>query len=211
MRDIYLLSGLGADKRVFNFIDLSGFNVTHITWVAPKDNESIEHYANRLIAQIPTSRPIIVGVSFGGMMAVEIAKQIETEKVILISSAETKFDVPLYFRGVGQLRLNKIMSTKMFKTVNVFTYWFFGTKTEKEKQLLRSIIHDTDNKFLSWAIDKIANWNNTTKLSNTAHIHGDADKIIPIRTADFTIAGGGHLMILNRGAELSELIRKILG
>lgn len=112
MREIYLLSGLGADKRVFDFIDLSGFKTNHVDWVAPIDNESIENYAKRLLRQIKTKRPIIIGVSFGGMVTVEIAKQIETEKVILISSAKTRLDIPFYFRIIGQLRLILLCQVK---------------------------------------------------------------------------------------------------
>lgn len=210
MREIYLLSGLGADKRVFDFVDFSGFKVTHINWVNPFDNESIENYAKRLLGQIKTNRPTIIGVSFGGMISVEIAKQIETEKVIVISSAKTKFDIPLYFRIVGQLQLNKLIPTRALKTVNGLTYWFFGTKTKEENELLSAIIKETDSRFLKWAVDKIANWRNTTLLTNLTHIHGTTDKILPLKTADFKVANGGHLMIMNKGEEIGELIRRII-
>jgi pimeloyl-ACP methyl ester carboxylesterase len=210
MREIYLLSGLGADKRVFDFIDLSGFKVNHVDWVDPGDNESIENYAKRLLAQIKAERPTIIGVSFGGMMAVEIAKQIQTEKIILISSAKTKFEIPFYFRVVGQLRIHKLIPTRIFKSVNRLTYWFFGTNKKKENELLRSIIQETDSRFLSWAVDKIVNWRNMTLLTNLTHIHGSNDKILPLKKADFKILNGGHLMIMNKGAEISGMIHKIL-
>ena len=40
--------------------------------------------------QITTEKPIILGVSFGGMLAIEIAKAIDCEQVILVSSAKTR-------------------------------------------------------------------------------------------------------------------------
>src|SRR6188474_3274769 len=101
MKEIYLLSGLGADKRVFDFVDFSGFNVNHIDWIEPQDNESLERYASRLLEQIKTPRPSLIGVSFGGMVAVEIAKLMETNKIIIVSSAKTKLDIPIHFRMVG--------------------------------------------------------------------------------------------------------------
>jgi len=211
MREIYLLSGLGADKRVFDFLDFSGYKVNYVDWVDPFDNESIESYAKRLLVQIRTNRPIIIGVSFGGMVAVEIAKQIETDKVILISSAKTKFDIPAYFRIVGQVGLNKLIPARILKTVNGLTYWFFGTKTKKENELLTAIIKETDNRFLKWAVDKITNWRNTTLITNLIHIHGTHDKILPFKMADFKISNGGHLMIINKGEEISRLIHRILG
>jgi pimeloyl-ACP methyl ester carboxylesterase len=206
-----MLSGLGADKRVFDFIDLSGFGINHVDWIAPSNNESIESYASRLLEQIKKTRPTIIGVSFGGMMAVEIAKQIETEKVILISSAKTRSDIPFYFRIMGQFGLNKLVPTRILKSVNGLTYWFFGTKTKKENELLTAIIGETDSRFLSWAIDKIVNWRNTTLIANLIHIHGTEDKILPSRTADICVPNGGHLMIVDQGKEISRLIRQILG
>jgi pimeloyl-ACP methyl ester carboxylesterase len=211
MREIYLLSGLGADKRVFDFVDLSGFKLNHVDWIDPTDNESIESYAKRLLGQIKTERPTIIGVSFGGMVTVEIAKQIETDKVILISSAKTRSDIPLYFKIVGQFRLNKLVPTRIFKSVNGLTYWFFGTATKKENELLKNIIKETDNRFLKWAIDKIVNWRNTTLMTNLTHIHGTDDKILPYKSADAKVSNGGHLMIVNKGKEISGLLRQILG
>jgi pimeloyl-ACP methyl ester carboxylesterase len=210
MNEIYLLSGLGADKRVFDFIDLSGFKINHVEWIDPRDNESIESYSKRLLKQIKTARPILIGVSFGGMISIEIAKLIETEKVIIISSAATKFDIPVYLRIAGQLGLNKLIPTRLLKTVNSFTFWFFGATTKKEKDLLRTIISETDNKFLKWAANKIPNWGNTTRLQNLIHIHGTADKILPLKAPDFRIPGGGHLMIISHGQELSKLIKEFL-
>ena len=70
MKELYLLSGLGADKRVFDCLDLSGFKLNHIVWIDPLDNETIEDYAQRLLLQIPASRPTLMGVSFGGIMAI---------------------------------------------------------------------------------------------------------------------------------------------
>jgi pimeloyl-ACP methyl ester carboxylesterase len=210
MKDIYLLSGLGADKRVFDFIDFSGFRVNHVDWIEPAGNESIESYAKRLLVQIKTNRPVLIGVSFGGMVAVEIAKLIETEKVIVISSATTKLDIPIYFRIVGQLRLSKLIPPRFLKTTNSLTYWFFGAETEKENELLRVIIEETDDRFLNWALDKIANWENQTLPTNVVHIHGTNDKILPLRKADFEVSNGGHLMVVNKAEEISGLIRKIL-
>ena len=87
MKELYLISGLGADKRVFDFLDLPGFKIHHIEWVEPGDHETVENYAKRLLNQIRTVKPILIGLSFGGLIAIEIGKLMETEKIILISSA----------------------------------------------------------------------------------------------------------------------------
>lgn len=209
MKEIYLLSGLGADKRVFEFLDLSDFKVNHVDWIEPTDNETIQSYAQRLLKQITTVRPIIIGVSFGGIMTIEIAKLIETEKIILISSAKTKKDIPIYYRLVGQLGLDKVIPTWVLKNVNPLTYWFFGTKTKKQKDLLKEILKETGDKFLKWAIDKIVNWENVIELKNVKTIHGTSDRILPFKTADFKIINGGHLMIIDKADELNGVLKKL--
>jgi pimeloyl-ACP methyl ester carboxylesterase len=210
MKDIYLLSGLGADKRVYDFIDLSGHNLTHVEWIAPLDSEPLENYAKRLAKQIHSKEPVLIGVSFGGMMAIELGKLVETEKIILISSAKTRFDIPFYFRFIGWLKLHKLVPTALLKDVNWLTYWLFGAESASERKLLTEIIKDTDPKFLKWAIDKIVTWRNEAIPSNVKHIHGTRDRLLPFRAADFKIDNGGHLMIVNNGKEISDVLRKTI-
>jgi pimeloyl-ACP methyl ester carboxylesterase len=212
MKEIYLLSGLGADERVLQDLDFSGYKTTFIKWIQPIENERIESYSKRLIGQMKTQNPIIIGLSFGGMIAVEIGKLIETEKVILIASAKTKFEIPFYYRFAGKLSLHKLLPTALLKKPNIFSNWFFGTESQKDKILLANILRDTDSIFLKWAIDKIVNWQNVETLQNLQHIHGTADRILPYRfvSADVKINGGGHFMTTNKVEELSREIRKLL-
>ncbi|HEU5289478.1 MAG TPA: alpha/beta hydrolase [Cyclobacteriaceae bacterium] len=211
MKEVYLLSGLGADKRVFDFLDFSDYQVRHIEWISPNENESIESYAQRLSDQIQNQKPILIGVSFGGMMAVEIAKLREPEKVILISSAKTKHDIPMLYWLAGMSNIVKILPGSLFKKVNSLTYWFFGAHGTIEQAMLRKIISDTDDTFLKWAINQITNWKNETIIRNTFLIHGNQDRILPNKKPDFIIEKGGHLMITNRPAEINSIIRKLIG
>ena len=73
MKELFLFSGLGADKRVYEYLDLSAYKVNHVDWIDPLPNESIEEYAGRLSGKIGKNNPILAGVSFGGMVAIEIA------------------------------------------------------------------------------------------------------------------------------------------
>jgi pimeloyl-ACP methyl ester carboxylesterase len=211
-KELYIFSGLGADDRVFQRLDFAGFSTTFVKWIIPLEKETIEHYATRLLAQINSTKPILIGLSFGGLIAVEIAKQIDTEKVILIASAKTKNEIPFYYRFAGQLGLHKLLPTSLLKKSNFITNWFFGTNSEFDRQLLKQILIDTDSTFLKWAIDKIARWKNQTQTKNIYHIHGTSDRILPSRfvSCDVTIKNGGHLMTLNKEIELNNLIRQQL-
>jgi esterase/lipase len=211
-KNVYVLSGLGADERVFQKLDLSDYNTTFIKWILPEQNESIEKYASRLLEQIKSEKPILVGLSFGGIMATEIAKQIETEKIILISSAKSKHEIPFYYHLIGSIKLHKLIPTKFLKKSNWITNWIFGTKSDFEKKLLKQILIDTNESFLKWAIDKIIYWKSSTIHLNTFHIHGTSDKILPIAFVhyDHKIKQGGHFMVLNKYEELGSVLNKAI-
>ncbi len=211
-KELYIFSGLGADERVFQRLDFSGFSTTFIKWIVPQDKETIENYATRLRDQITTTKPTLIGLSFGGLMAVEIAKQIDTENVILIASAKTKSEIPFYYRFAGQLGLHKLLPTRLLKSSNFITNWFFGTTSTFDKQLLKQILIDTDPTFLKWAIDKVTRWTNKTQTKNLFHIHGTSDRILPFKfvNCNLTIKNGGHLMTLNKADELNNVLRQHL-
>lgn len=210
MKQIYLLSGLGADKRVFNYLDLKAFHTKHIEWNEPRRKESVETYALQLTSQIASEKPILVGVSFGGIMAIEIAKHMETEKIIIISSAKDKTQIPDANRLISKSNLMNVLPSNFLKQPNDVMYWLFGIETKEEKDLLRGILKDTDIDFLKWGMKKVGEWKNTRQFENLIQIHGTTDKIFPHRQGDYKIQNGGHFMIVNRAKEISQIISKIL-
>ncbi|MFN8336671.1 MAG: alpha/beta hydrolase [Cyclobacteriaceae bacterium] len=210
MKEVYLIPGLGADRRVFQYLNLSEHSISHISWIEPLPNESIEQYAGRLTEQIKSPDPILIGVSFGGMIAVEIAKQIKANKIILISSARTQHEIPLHFKLLGRTGIQNILPASWWKRPNRLLYYFFGIQTVQERALLSEILRDTDLRFLKWALHQIVHWKNELTPENGILIHGSADRLFPNSQADITIPGGGHFMIVNRAAEISAQLKQIL-
>jgi len=212
MKNIYLFSGLGADERAFQRLDFGDCKPAFIKWIEPHRKESIEQYAKRLVGQITSENPVLVGLSFGGMIAIEVAKQIDTESLILISTAKTRGEIPWYYRLAGKLKLHKLIPAKFRLKSSIFGNWFFGANTNFERKLLRQILDDTDIKFVKWAIDTLVRWKNTTLPNRCMHIHGSKDRILPVRfvQCDIAIEGGGHLMVLTHSATLNEIIQHLL-
>lgn len=98
MQKVYYISGLGADKRAFSFLDLSFCEPVFVDWISPLKKESLKNYALRLRQQINEEHPVVVGVSFGGMLAAEMAKADEQMKVIIIASNKSADEFPAYLR-----------------------------------------------------------------------------------------------------------------
>lgn len=212
-KEVYILSGLGADKRVFKNINLTGYNVTHLEWIQPMHDEPVEAYATRIRAGIHAPLPVLIGLSFGGIMAIEIAKQMPVEKVIIISSVKNKNEIPWYMRWAGTLRLHKIIPASMLKKPRPLLYWLFGTYTQSDQAQLQQILHDTDNSFLRWAMDVIVHWKQRNTLPGICHIHGTHDRIFPYRYmhCHHTIKGGGHFMVLDKAVEVTRILQEELG
>ncbi len=213
MQKVYFISGLGADKRAFSFLDLSFCEPIFINWLQPLPKETLVNYAIRMRNIIPEIAPTIVGLSFGGMLVTEMAKADVNIKPILISSNKTSTEFPIWLKVGKYFPAYKWVPNFVYKSADARLFWFMGAKGDKQKQAVRNIIKDTNIYFTKWAIEAILNWNNTIVPQNITHIHGTADRLLPYYLAKNTIAikDGGHLMIMDKADEISKLLlEKIL-
>jgi pimeloyl-ACP methyl ester carboxylesterase len=208
MKHIYILSGLGADEKVFVNLNLPGYILNFIRWIPPLPNEDLTSYATRLKTQITTLEPVLIGLSFGGIMAIEISRQMRVRKIILISSVKTRLELPFHYRLAGALRLERLIPGAYLRRANAFYYKMFGLETKKEKKLLDDIFRDTGESYFRWAIGRIMRWKNMDIQRNVFHIHGNDDRILPVRfvNADMIVDGGGHFMVYNRAEEIATFI-----
>lgn len=210
---IYFIAGLGADSRVFKNIQLPpDCEPVYLNWIKPHLNESLSNYALRLSVGIDTSQPFaLIGLSLGGMIAVEIAKHCPPQSIILISSISCIQCLPKYFLFGGVLGLHKIIPVALFRQAS-FLKRFFSAETSEDKQLLREMIRDCDTSFLRWGLQAILTWKNKNSPEGLVHIHGSADLILPKRFSNAThiIARGGHLMVMNRANEINVILKEVL-
>jgi hypothetical protein len=182
-----------------------------LDWITPVAGESLSKYALRLSEPIDTTKPFcLVGLSSGGMMATEIAKKFAPQQVILLSSASTYMELPVFYRMLGQVGIHKLVPIKLLKWITPFTYWLFGAKATEEKRLLKAIIKDTDPKFLEWAINAVLGWRNDFRPPNLFHIHGGSDRIIPCKGVkyDKVVRRAGHLMVFSHAEQVTKLMQE---
>jgi pimeloyl-ACP methyl ester carboxylesterase len=209
----YILSGLGADQRVFDQIDFGDFAPIFIPWETVESDQSVESYAQQLSKQVKTPNPILIGISFGGMIAQEMSTLFENCPVLIISSVQTRQEFPWITRISGKIGLHKLIPIKLVLKNKRMNHLLFGAKTEHEKQVLDQILADSDPVFTKWAIHRITNWQRRKKISGMLlHIHGDADRIFPIKNVhpDYIIPGGTHFMTVSKHKEVSKVIQEAL-
>ncbi|MDP4217980.1 MAG: alpha/beta hydrolase [Bacteroidota bacterium] len=226
MKQVYCISGLGADERIFSRLKVPGVEFVYLKWFVPEKGESIGAYANRMSMQVreprnpagPHGNPVFLGVSFGGIMAIELAKLYPAARVVLVSSVKSRKELPAWMKWVGALGLYRLVPSRP-GSVTRSSAWlheigsdFLGAESEEEKRLRDEYVRKVDPAYLYWAVKQIVQWKNYWRPQALHHIHGSKDKTFPIRgiTATHVISGGGHFMVMNRAEEMSRILASIL-
>ena len=214
MNTIYLISGLGADWRMLQFLKLPDqYRKQYVEWIAPKKiDEPLPDYAKRLKQEITDPEPILIGLSYGGVIAIELAKILKPRKTIIISSLATRHALPWYYRLLGRTNLHRWVPLKVLQSGLPLAPWFFGANTRPNKELLKEVILDIDELFLRWSLGQLLDWQQEEVLPGLVHIHGTADRVLPLydRPGLIKVPGGEHLMVMHQPGEISAILKKIL-
>jgi pimeloyl-ACP methyl ester carboxylesterase len=204
----YLIPGLGADERIFRRLRLKG-TVHVLAWLAPQSpTEPLPHYAARLAATVPVDVPCwLVGVSFGGLLAQEIAQLRPLARVVLISSLGSPHNLPPLLRLAGATGLHRLLPFGLLKWLPRLAQWFFGARGGTEYRLLRQILADTDASFARWATAQLLAWRGPG-APGAVRIHGTRDRLLPAGAAriDYPVPGAGHFLIVSHAARVSEVL-----
>jgi pimeloyl-ACP methyl ester carboxylesterase len=211
---VYCIPGFGVDEKIFEKLSVDA-ELHFLNWLIPLSDEPLESYAARMASGMAENNPVIVGFSFGGMVAIEIAKQIPVKKVILISSVKTRIELPLQLKLTGKLQLYKLFPLKILQQHEGFYELAnkrLGLQTEEEKNFVNEYRRKADLNYIKWSFNQILNWKNKELPSGIVHIHGDKDMIFPIKNIRPThiIKNGPHMMIWNRASEISLIINETL-
>lgn len=208
---IYCFSGLGADETLFDHLLVDGYRLQHIQWLPPLPAETLPQYAARLSVQIKDPAPVLLGVSFGGMLAQEAAPLVNARQTIIISSIQSAAQFPFYYHWANRLKTTDWLPQRCYTRPNTFANYLFGTETTEDKKLLRHFMRTAHAGYIKWALQAIINWKKAGAPKNLVHIHGTNDRIIPLpKGVQHTVKGGGHFMIYNRAATINKLLQEIL-
>ena len=212
---VYFMPGLAASPTIFENIKLpeDQFEMHFLEWFLPNDKESIESYALRMTEKITHENPVLVGVSFGGILVQEMAKHIKTQKVIIISSVKSNTEFPPRLKMARATKAYKLLPTQLLSNVELLVKYAFGNNiVAKRLKLYEKYLSVRDKKYLDWAIENTLIWSQKKADENVIHIHGDADEVFPIKHIQncIVIKGGTHIMIINKFKWLNENLPKLI-
>lgn len=208
------MPGLAASSAIFERISLPSteFEMVLLEWEIPLDNETLANYAKRIATKIKHKNPVLIGVSFGGILVQEMSKWIEARKVIIISSVKSNAEFPRRMKIAKTTKAYKLIPMNLLLNVESLAKFSFGDKITQRLKLYEKFLSVRDKRYLDWAIEQVILWDRTVIDEKVIHIHGDADEVFPIKYIKkcIVVKGGTHIMILNKFRWLNENLPKII-
>ncbi|WP_304198566.1 alpha/beta hydrolase [Flavobacterium alvei] len=211
---VYFMPGLAASSSIFERIKLPEdvFETILLEWEIPLDNEPLADYVKRITQKITHPNPVLIGVSFGGILVQEMAKYVDARKVIIISSVKTNIEFPKRMKMAKTTKAYKLIPTTLVANIESLSAFSFGKTINQRLKLYEKFLCVRDKRYLDWAIEQIILWQRTIADENVVHIHGDADDVFPIKNIHNcrVVKGGTHIMILTKYKWLNENLPRII-
>lgn len=211
---VYLMPGLAASTTIFERIALPEemFEIVLLEWEIPLNNESLTDYAKRIADKITDPNPVLIGVSFGGILVQEMAKYVEARKIIIISSVKSNVEFPRRMKIAKTTKAYKLIPMNLIANIESLAKFSFGEKVNQRLKLYEKFLSVRDIRYLNWAVEQVILWDRTVVDEDVIHIHGDMDDVFPIKYIKncVVVKGGTHIMILNKYKWLNENLPSII-
>ena len=210
---VYLMPGMAASSRIFEFIKLPEIYQIHkLDWIIPKKNETLDLYAKRICKQIKKPDPILIGVSFGGILIQEVSKHLNYKKIVIISSIKTSKELPISMKMAKKTNIHKILPFQWIDNLDKLALFAFGNGIKKKIKLYMKYLSFKDPNYLKWAMDCIVNWDQKETIKDLIHIHGKKDNVFPVKnlSGKVHLIEGNHAIIITRAHQINKLLIELL-
>lgn len=209
---LYVISGLGADFSVLRRIHFpSNVKVKFLPWIIPQKNERWEDYIQKMAQQIDRSEPFsLLGYSFGGILAQEIAARLPAEKVIILGSPRHHRETSKLVR-LGQItRLPTVLPTIFYGEKGSQLYFRLRRLATGKKSTIGVYFQVRDAYYLKWSVEKILKWR-APAIPKVIQILAGRDLLFPASRAhpDYVIPRATHLFPVTHSAEVSVILAEI--
>lgn len=211
-----MMPGMAASPRIFEFIDLAEFfEVVLLSWISPQPEETLAHYAKRMCERVEHEEPVLLGVSFGGVLVQEMAKHIKCSKVVLVSSIKSNKELPLSMQLSQKTNAHRLLPTQWIKNLESLALFVFGSSVERKIGLYQKYLSERDPAYLNWAIHSLVNWDQEVFDPGVIHVHGEKDNMFPFKNIIktpylHTLPKGAHAMILAHPQWFNKELPKLL-
>lgn len=207
---IYLFPGQGSDYRIFKNLHFPvEYDTVCISYPLPRKDECLKDFAAGFVNQIDTTAPVmLIGVSMGGMICTELADYFPNAKVIIVSSAKCRDELPRHYRFQAKVPINEYVPPTIVKAGALFLQPIVEPDRNTDKACFKAMLSSKSPDYLKRSVHMIINWNRRRYSDHIIHIHGTADHTLPIKNirANYIISNGSHMMTLTRAEELQKIL-----
>lgn len=210
---LILLPGLGTDERLFALQKLQFPQLIVPPWLTPERRESLPDFAARMAASLPVTGPCIVGgVSFGGLVALEMTRHLQARGCVLISSLRGPRELPIWARiaAPGAWLLPRRADWWISRSGRLML-WTCGPILPRRLRDFCVHLSKTEAPLLPWACRAVVSWKTAADWPcPIAQLHGSADPIFPRWRvqADAVVDRGGHLLTLTHPFVVNEFLSR---
>lgn len=218
---IVLLPGLGADAGLFEPQRRAfGERLMVPAWVEPDANDSVAEYAlrwgavirERLDEEAPGEPVLLGGVSFGGMIALDMAGVVGAKGVVVIGGCVSPDEVSartLLAQRIG----SAVPRTAWGLTLKALALPFakLDGLGDDDTKLLREIAGRVDVGLLDWGGGALRDWTGPEHLDAgmpVFRMHGRQDWVIPCPRdgVDVVLPDGRHLINLSHEKSVNAFL-----
>jgi pimeloyl-ACP methyl ester carboxylesterase len=209
---LVLLPGLGGDaaalapqKRAFPGLEV-------LPWLRPGPEESLEDYGRRMAESSALGAGAVIGgVSFGGMVATVMARHLRPRALVLIASGTSGRAVRGYRRMLAPVLASLPWTGPPPRPLWPIAAWLFGARAPEHRTELYRLLAQAPVPFVQWGLSAILRWSPGSKpVARVRHIHGTADRLLPIQDVEPTevVRGGGHFINVTHAEQVNGCVRR---
>jgi len=221
---IVLFPGLGADPRMFGRQKrVFGDDLECPGWLTPNTDETFDTYTNRWAKRLEPEpgddRPLFLGgVSFGGMVAMGMARHLSPTAVILIGSCRSRHAKPPRWqtaRRIGDMIPDRLLGRRVLAAAALWVSVLDRLDSE-HRALLMSMAADSDPNLVRWSGHACAQWDldsaDMPGFPAVHQVHGRLDAIIPLHPGDpdVVIPDGRHLIHFSHPHTVNRFIMGVV-
>lgn len=235
MTHLILLPGLGADCDLFypqqeyfgrRLTVISAAPLANSYPEPPNMNTAAERITEQLLESLPANGSYVLGgMSFGGSLALEVARRIVADPaaippsaLVLIASNRTSDTISRSFRvnhAIGSKLPTVFIRPGLRAAARLFG-WKEGLE-QLDRKRLQAMATRTDLAELMWGSTAIANWRFADADANDLgipieQIHGRSDWVIPCESKHVTttLDDGRHLITWTHREAVNRWLEEIL-
>lgn len=208
-----LLPGIGLDERLYA-PQMTAFREIRVpAWLRPRYFESLPSYAKRMADAVNPDGPCYVGgMSFGGMVALEMTRHLDCRGCFLISTVRSRDELPYWARFLAPWAwVLPPRADLLGVAAGTLGLWTVGRFLPVRWRQFLIHLSKTRAPIMPWACRAAVKWRPTEAYPCPIYqLHGDADPILPHHhtRADQIVPRGGHLLPLTHPLVVNQFLRE---